>query len=731
MKKYIMTVCAFIFSAFLLMGCSGKQKEKADTKIDQYVYASDIELPKIASGYMNHDLLLTPWGVMEYASYENDNATGYDYVMNVAFAGGNEKYVTRKCDFGEAILGIGYVVGCDDYLFIEGNSATKEKPAKWVIVTYDTDGNKKQELDITATLQDCKMTALCRIVEDADGDFYLSVSDYTREETDFIVLACDGANKYNSTLTNCSFNKFLNTADGQIAYEMTQSKGETCVHRVFAFDKSTNSEREICTYDEISKEYGKINAVGFFDSEQLIYATGEGIYLSDLSFGNVVQINSFDTQAFSSNPIVLDIVKDAEGGFFVTMERMTNGAKCYLQHYVVTSGQIKTIELALDMSAGADIYGEAIVEFNKNHPNYKIVVNSQYDSTALNTKLIAGTGPVIVDSSLVYATSNTDMWESLSPILADSELFGELSDPIKELMSVNGECYSVSADFSFDTLITQTAVEDMNYSQFLDYLSNNTTARYLMDNELVSDVAIWSAVNLLGGDIEDSFYIDEATGNPLFDTAQFDQMLTMIEKYAPRREHIAYCDGLEEGTVIFNFININTPRDLFFLKEMQNRGTRIVGFPKSDGSHNVMHTSHALMLRRSASEEEKEIAFEFFKMLLSKDIQLKMMQSANFHFSVRNDVLREQIRTVVSGDYISLSFFTTGNEFIIDDPKYDEIDAFMEAVLSDSVVRRNSDSDYESILNEEFADYFNGRISRDMLKSHLSNRVGLFLAERK
>ena len=36
---------------------------------------------------------------------------------------------------------------------------------------------------------------------------------------------------------------------------------------------------------------------------------------------------------------------------------------------------------------------------------------------------------------------------------------------------------------------------------------------------------------------------------------------------------------------------------------------------------------------------------------------------------------------------------------------------------------------YEEILTEEFEDYFDGRITKELLISHLQNRVDLYLAE--
>lgn len=728
MRKTVIIICIFCVFLLGLTGCSDK-KNGSEVSADKYVYDCDIELKNIDSGYVNYDCILTREWVMEYASYINDSATGYDYDLFITYANGERKTITRACESGEAVLGIGYVNECDDFLLVEGNSKSNEKSADWSVVTYDKFGEKKSEVNVTEALKDYPVTTLCKVAANQDKEIYLGIFDYTTKTTEYKVLSNDGNEKYSLNLGTCSFEKFLNAKDGQVAFETKEQNGGSFIHRVFVYDAALNKEKELYSFEENLSDDEKISAVTCFDNEQLMFTTGKGIFLSDYSLGNVVQINSFDTQAFATNPSILNIVPDEKGGFLAVMERMANGAKKYLQHYISAPDEVLTIELALDMSAGADIYSEAIVEFNKLHPDSKIVVNSSYDPAVLNTKLLAGDGPVIVDSSLVTASVKSEIWESLNTVLDDSELSGEISDLVRKMMSVNGDCYAISADYYFVSLVSATVDDDLSYSKLLEHISDNEKIKYLMDNELVSGVPEWLAVNLFGGNPSDSFYIDPATRAMRFDTEEFDRMLFFLEKYSPKNESVEYFSGLEEGEVVFNLIGINTPKDLFFLDEMSKNGINIVGLPKWDGAYNELCTSHALMLRSSASEEEKEIAFEFFKMLLSKEVQMKMIQSPNFHFSVRDDVINEQIRAIKDGDYISLSFFGTGNEFFITNPPYEKISALWEKILSDSVSNIITEEGYEEILAEEFEDYFDGRITKELLISHLTNRVDLYLAE--
>lgn len=541
-------------------------------------------------------------------------------------------------------------------------------------------------------------------------------------------------------LEDCFFEKFIPVNEGRIAFETKEAPANAAnqengqyLHKISLFDESVDAVILLYEYDEIDREgKNRIDATGVLDSERLIYATNAGLYLADYSFGNSVQISSYDTQAFGASPRVISMIRDDSEGFWVLMERiLTGGAKPYLQHYSKPSDQIQTIEMALDMTAGADIYSEAIVEYNKEHPDKKIVVKSDYDPTALRTKLISGDGPVLVDSSLLSFAGNEDMWEPLDSLYGEDGVAGNISEEVKGLLSVNGKSFAVSVDYYINTMVSSVIGDDMSYSRLLLYLSENTNIKYLMDNELVPDVPVWLAVRMFGGNTDDSFFIDEKTGETRFESDDFDTMLAAIDALSPKGGEVKYFEGMENGEVLYNLVGINTPNDLFFWNEMSKQGIDIVGIPKNNGAKNELCISHSLMIRKSASADEKEIAMEFLKMLLSREMQLKMTRSSNFHLSIRNDVLAEQIRTVKKGDLISMSFFVTERDFFVENPDYFEVESFWNKIMADSVSGIHADAGYKSILNEEFEDYFRGNITRDMLKDHLENRVNLYLREQE
>lgn len=738
MKRILLPILLTLSAVLYLSGCA-RENDTSALAQEEYWYDRDIELESLPSGYMTHDILLAENGVMEFAAYENNSATGYDCELSVTDFGGQQTTMEWKCGPGESVMGMGYIIGSDDFLTVEGNCRTQDKPEKWSLCTYDKKGAKKNEVEVTDAFPNDSLTAICRIAGDKSGNIHAFVYDYVTGRSEYKILKEDKV-IFSIDLEDCSFEKFIPVNEGRIAFETKEAPANAAnqengqyLHKVSLFDESADAVTLLYEYDEMDREGKKrIDATGVLDSERLIYATNAGLYLADYSFGNSVQISSYDTQAFGASPRVISMIRDDSEGFWVLMERiMTGGSKPYLQHYSKPSDQIQTVEMALDMTAGADIYSEAIVEYNKEHPDKKIVVKSDYDPTALRTKLISGDGPVLVDSSLLSFAGNEDMWEPLDSLYGEDEVAGNISEEVKGLLAVNGKSFAVSVDYYIITMVSSVIGDDMNYSRLLLYLSENTNVKYLMDNELVPDVPVWLAVGMFGGNTDDSFFIDEKTGETRFESDDFDTMLAAIDALSPKGGEVRYFEGMESGEVLYNFVAINTPNDLFFWNEMSKQGIDIVGIPKNNGAKNEICISHSLMIRKSASTEEKEIAMEFLKMLLSREMQLKMTRSPNFHLSIRNDVLAEQLRTVKKGDLISMSFFVTERDFFVENPDYFEVESFWNKIMADSVSGIHADAGYKSILNEEFEVYFRGNITRDMLKDHLENRVNLYLREQE
>lgn len=710
---------------FCLSGCAGKKnKEQTENSTEAYYYDSDLQIKTLEPGFMNHEVILGSNGILEFGSYYKADSADYEYKMLVTDMEGKQISKIWTGLDGEIVKGIGYVIGSDNFVAVEGNCRTENAVEKWSLCTYDNAGTKKNSVDVTSAFGNSSFSEMCRIAVDENGYIHAIVSDYTGKPDEYRVISADGKLIYSYMPDEGGLAELISTQKGEITFLETFSQNSSYGNnKVCLFDINSNKLLTLFEYGEDSE----IDSIEPISDNKVLFATNKGLFLSDFEFKEKELLSSFENQAFMVAPKVIGIADDGQDGFFVLSERMNQGAQMYLQHYSKAPENIKTIELALDLTMGSDIYSEAVVEFNKKHPDRKIVVKADYDKTLLRTKLIAGEGPVLVDSSMVSFGTNKDLWEPVDYVYAECNQF--INDSVKEMITMDGATYAVTADYFIRTMVSAKAEEDINYEGFVKLISDSRECHFIMDNNLTDDVSLWLATSLLDAGPTDSFYIDKKTGSTRFDSPEFDKMLNLLDRLSPKDRTIDYFEGLRSGEILFNFVSINSPLDLFFWNEKSKSGIRAVGMPKNSGAKNEICIPHALMLRKSASAEEKEIASEFLKMLLSKEAQLKMASSPNFHLSIRDDVLKEQLGKVKDGDMISMSFFSTPEDFIIEEPNSDEVERFLYSLVSKAFSRNGIDAEYENILDAEFSDYFNNGISAEMLKSHLSNRIGLYLKE--
>lgn len=166
MKRIRLSILLLLFAVLYLSGCTREDNTLENNILalaqEEYWYDRDIELESLPSGYMTHDILLTENGVMEFAAYENNSATGYDCELSVTDFEGQRATMEWKCGQGESVMGMGYIIDSDDFLTVEGNCRMQDKPEKWSLCTYDKKGAKKNEVEVTDAFPNDSLTARLR-----------------------------------------------------------------------------------------------------------------------------------------------------------------------------------------------------------------------------------------------------------------------------------------------------------------------------------------------------------------------------------------------------------------------------------------------------------------------------------------------------------------------------------------------------------------------------------------
>lgn len=735
-KKFGLFMLALVFSS-LLCSCASKKPAEMAAELS-YVCDADVQ-------FWTYDVNEMPYASMEFLGtnrafkflvyyFPDKKADSYTELIT---ADSNESLNSLKWAYNdkETIVSSGHMVGTNGFVTLAVcRSENEEGKDQCFLQKREADGTVTETISV-----DCLDPTVLSynyasrtIIVDGNGYIHMAGVPLVYNMTDYYILSSDGDMIATRQFEKSSFMRFITLPDGQVACDSRESAGSVNEagsgqyhHKVEWIDPRTGEESVLFEYDELDREgKNRIQAVNVFDDDRLVYADSEGVYFSDYSLTDSRQIYSWRDQAISVSDIC-DVSRDENGTISILMNR---GGSLYLHHLVPKPENVQEIELAV--SLGGDTYSEAVMEFNKRHPEYRIVIRDDYDETALLTRLIAGDGPVLVDSSLVSFAEHETLWEPLGQIYEESGICDSLNSAALKLASIDGEVYGIVSDFYIATLITGAHETDWDYDQFLQCIENSSRLRYIMDNEMVNSAKVWIAIDIFDNGIENSFYMDAESGKLKFDTEEFRTLLRLIDKYGPGQSLVPYVEGLRDGEVLCNFIYINSPRDLIFWRKTCGDYTNIVGFPDNTGAKHRLVGAHVLAIRKTASDADKAIAAEFAKMLLSYEVQHKMTRSPNFHLSVRTDVLEEQIHSVKKGDQVAIAH--RGPEYLgfyLEEPDNEENGRVLKEILENSEVFH--DEGYKGILAEEFYSYFMGEITEDMLIEHLNNRVGLYLKEQK
>lgn len=741
-KKFGLFMLALVFSSLLCSCASKKHAEMADEI--SYVCDADIQ-------FWTLDVNELPYASMQFLGtnrafkfsvyyFPGKKEESYTELITVD---SNESLNTMTWAYNdkETIVSSGHMVGTNGFVTLAVRcSENEEGKEQCFLQKREADGTVTETilLDGLDPMVFSYNYASRTVIVDDNGNIHMAGVPLVYNKTDYYVFSSDGVIIATKHFEKSSFMRFITLPNGQVACDSRESTGSANEagagqyhHKVELMDTQTGEERVLFEYDELDKEgKSRIQAVNVFDDDRLVYADSEGVYFSDYSFTDSRKIYSWRDQAISVSDIC-DVSCDENGTISILMNR---GGNLYLHHLVPKPENVQEIELAV--SWGADAYSEAVMEFNKRHPEYRIVVRDDYDETALLTRLIAGDGPVLVDSSLVSFDEHVTLWEPLGQIYEESGIRDSLNSAALKLASIDGEVYGIVSDFVVETLITGADETDWDYDRFLQCMENSSGLRYIMDNEMANSAKVLIAIDIFDNGVENSFYMDAESGKLKFDTEEFRTLLRLIDKYGPEDRYgsgqslVPYVKGLREGEVLCNLVFINSPRDLIFWRKTCGDYANIVGFPDNTGAKHRLVGAHVLAIRKTASDADKAIAAEFAKMLLSYEVQHKMTRSYNFHLSVRTDVLEEQIHSMKKGDRVTISSVNAGDlAFYLEEPDNEENGRVLKEILENSEVFH--DEGYKGILAEEFYSYFIGEITEDMLIDHLNNRVGLYLEEQK
>jgi len=465
-----------------------------------------------------------------------------------------------------------------------------------------------------------------------------------------------------------------------------------------------------------------------WDEKTLLYADGKGLYRSGLSGENPELLYTWSNHGIAVSGVADMQVAENQGIGLVYVD--SKGANYLKLKPTTEEVEIQEITFAVPINSG-EKYRSAVVAFNKKYPSFRIQMKTySMNDTSLLTELIAGKGPVLVDTALAGFENNAEYWEPLDEVFRQMKLDEELLPQVMDTGKINGTLYGVVTDFSLNSVVTLAEEpEEWDYDTFLSCFDEEDPSIKSVVNGLNgSDGYSFISTFFLHG-LKENYLYDAEEGTTRFDSEEFRKILKLAAIFI-EKEHLGSIEDLQQGTSLCAVACIKRPEDLACIRIWGGGKLRYIGYPSGEGSAHYIECGSPLTVRANATAEEKRLAHNFIRFLLSYEAQMETVSdpsNTNFDMSARKDVLEEQINRMNENTYP----FTIGFPQI---HLEDQVDIEQDRATLYDLLERAEPKQYmprelTAIFVEELSSYLDGSITEDMLIDHLENRVGLYLSE--
>lgn len=627
----------------------------------------------------------------------------------------SEKIEIDSEKFGTQVDELGSVAGSTDYVAYDFEMGEGKEVVEQSFYRL----NDRFELIGSVQVKELFDYQVTDIAGDAKGDYHALVRG--SHGSYYVIYSPDGEKLFESSVNDGA--RFRVLDDGSVL--VLQDIFENGMLEKYSFaeaDVENKVLKEIAELDsqKISDFTGTLAAKS---RNEIVWCNSEGIYICNEKGEEARRVYLWAnhgisflgiTNIFAKADGTIGLIYQDDGGFNGLWLKPT-----------LEEVEIQRITFATS-SWRKDDYVEAVTAFNRMYPSYNIEIKDDYEEVTLRTQLGAGTGPVLVDTSLTGFDGLKKLWQPLNSFLEETGLADELIPQATEFGKIDGETYGIVTAYTIDLLITKDkSFADWNYEGFLDAAEKFDGATFVYEYDYGITDRRSSFFSALSNGLNDNLYFDLEDNSMIFGTPAFERVLKIAEK---AKECPLYADGLtlKNGEALCEIYSVSNISSLTALRKRIENGDYAVGYPTKNGAKYLLWAKQPITIRCTATEEEKKIAYSFLKMILSHDIAEKECSGPYGRLlSVRKDILKDQM------DYYN-AVFKYNKDFNPDlvelDREKDE--ALFEELLSNAVPLHKFPADLQNVFDEEFDEYLNGEIPADLLDSRLKSRIGLYLDER-
>ena len=535
----------------------------------------------------------------------------------------------------------------------------------YIVATYDKDGKSLGEKEIYRFSErdgEANDFRPYYIAFDGEGRTYLS--DYNT------IAVIDKDGKELKRISGGSFDSIGRVADGKVGVIFW---GENEGMGLKVIDPNT---LELGEKIAVPADCYEIKA--YSDEYTVIFNTSNGIagVKPDGTRENI--INWIDADVDSSNVNSFSVLDNGDVAVLMMEWKKEGGADINLIRFVKTPAsevQQKTVITLATNYLNWDTR-EAVLEFNKTNPEYRIKVldYSEYNTsddysagiTKLNTEIIAGKVPDIIATSGIPVTryQSKGILEDLTPYIEKSVGTENLFEPFfNALRTDDGKLYEIYSSFAFQTYYgLKNVVGDGYRWTFADLKETlaklpegaRVFAPYFTKYEVLNEFV---NRNLEG-------FVDWKSGNCNFEGEEFKEILEFANTFPLEIDwdNYDYSEESDVNTAIKNgkqlinslyMYDFNEWRANTFYTFGDNVG--FVGIPTMEGSgSNFMTSGEGFAM--SSTSKYKDAVWEFIGRILTEEYQTKGTDFEagriyNFEFPTNKNAFEKFAKAAMTPDF--------------------------------------------------------------------------------
>lgn len=413
----------------------------------------------------------------------------------------------------------------------------------------------------------------------------------------------------------------------------------------------------------------------------------------------------------------------------------------------------------------------AIVEFNKTHDNYRIVVREYYGDSGdatwddavmrLNSDIVSGNCPDIIcltglDVDLLAAKG---VFEDLNPYLKNSKVLNreDFLEGILDAYTFDGVLTAIPSRFWIQTVVGSEAElsggEKWTIEEVISFAEAHPDS-VLFDKFDKSDIMEYLMR------FNENLFIDWSTGECSFDSEEFKRLLEFVNSYSDEEE--GKPDGLSEPLRIQKGEVLLTKEMMVALESAQvyqalfQGNVVYIGYPTPDGSSGHIISNANQIYGMTAKSDNKEGAWEFIEGVLiqesSRDYQSgtgfpviksqlekEIWKSLNSGYVLDENgefLLDENGEPIINTDFgtVSMGFvggpngFQEGWSYTYRPATQEEIDIVLK-VIEGASLRSENNEGIMNIINEEAVYLYEGQKTVDEVAGTIQRRISVYVSE--